>query len=61
MARVVGTFGLQHKSDELVVNVEFNQSELCDLLNTIPVHDGFRKDIQDAIDSIERVEKARRY
>jgi len=52
-----GTFGLQHQSGEKVVYFEFNLSELYDLLNVLPVNDGFRKDVQAAIDAIEKRSK----
>lgn len=51
-----GRFGLQHQRGERVVDIEFNLSELYDLLAMIPLCDGFRKDIQAAIDAIEKKE-----
>ena len=48
-----GHFGLQHKHGEKVVDFEFNLSELYDLLQMIPLGDGFRRDVQDALDAIE--------
>lgn len=55
MARVwlCGNFGLQHLKGEKVVHVEFNLTELYDLLQMIPPHDGFRRDIENAIRAIE--------
>lgn len=52
-----GHFGLQHQRGERVVDFEFNLSELYVLLSMFVFNDGFCKDIQDAIDTIERCEK----
>ena len=51
-----GHFGLQHKNGEKVVDFEFNLSELYDLYYMIPPNDGFRRDVQEAIDVIEKRE-----
>lgn len=59
MAKSVGEFGLQHKPQELVAVFEYNLEELYDLQDRYPWSDGARRDVQDAIDAVEKRQKAR--
>ena len=49
-------FGSCHKPTEPVAVFEFNRGELEWLESLIPDHDGFRKDVREAIDWAEQQE-----
>ena len=53
-------FGLQHKDKEPVVLFEYNLQDLYDLQAFFDYRDGFYKDIQSAVDYLEKLEKLRK-
>ena len=46
--------GKVYKSGELTVSLELNLEDLYQLQSLVPWSDGFRKDLQDGIDVIEK-------
>ena len=57
MGRVLLEIGKCYKKDELTASLELNLEDLYFVQDLVPFADGFRKELQEGIDAIEKHNK----